>query len=67
LLALIGLINQLGLAFVAGLCTAAGLLIYQQVLIHKRARDSCFKAFLNNHYVGLDIFVGLFLSFVFAR
>ncbi|MDC9497949.1 MULTISPECIES: 4-hydroxybenzoate octaprenyltransferase [unclassified Pseudoalteromonas] len=67
LLALIGLINQLGLAFVAGLCTAAGLLIYQQVLIHKRARDACFKAFLNNHYVGLAIFVGLFLSFVFAR
>jgi len=55
------------LAFVAGLCTAAGLLIYQQVLIHKRARDACFKAFLNNHYVGLAIFVGLFLSFVFAR
>ncbi|MDC9527479.1 4-hydroxybenzoate octaprenyltransferase [Pseudoalteromonas sp. Angola-30] len=67
LLALIGLINQLGLAFVAGLFTAAGLLIYQQVLIHKRARDACFKAFLNNHYVGLAIFVGMFLSFVFAR
>lgn len=63
LLALIGLSNQLGFAFAAGLLVAIGLLAYQQVLIHKRARDACFKAFLNNHYVGLVIFIGLLFSF----
>lgn len=63
LLALIGLSNQLGYAFAAGLLVAVGLLAYQQVLIHRRAREACFKAFLNNHYVGLVIFIGLLLSF----
>ncbi|BED88329.1 4-hydroxybenzoate octaprenyltransferase [Pseudoalteromonas sp. MM1] len=66
LLALIGLINQLGLAFIVGLSVAAGLLTYQQVLIHRRAREACFKAFLNNHYVGLVIFIGLLFSFPIA-
>ncbi|ASM49135.1 4-hydroxybenzoate octaprenyltransferase [Pseudoalteromonas espejiana DSM 9414] len=63
LLALIGLSNQLGYAFAAGLLVAIGLLAYQQVLIHRRAREACFKAFLNNHYVGLVIFIGLLFSF----
>ncbi|XQF93258.1 4-hydroxybenzoate octaprenyltransferase [Pseudoalteromonas espejiana] len=63
LLALIGLSNQLGFAFAAGLLVAIGLLAYQQVLIHRRAREACFKAFLNNHYVGLVIFIGLLFSF----
>ncbi|XQF89667.1 4-hydroxybenzoate octaprenyltransferase [Pseudoalteromonas espejiana] len=63
LLALIGLSNQLGFAFAAGLLVAIGLLAYQQVIIHRRAREACFKAFLNNHYVGLVIFIGLLFSF----
>jgi 4-hydroxybenzoate polyprenyltransferase len=41
---------------------AVGFLLYQQMLIHKRERDPCFKAFLNNHYVGLVIFIGLAAS-----
>jgi len=46
-----------------GLAFAACLLAYQQKLIHGRNRENCFKAFLNNHYVGLLIFLGLALSF----
>lgn len=45
-----------------GLTFAACLLVYQQKLIHERNRENCFKAFLNNHYVGLSIFLGLALS-----
>ena len=52
---------------IQGLAVAAMLLIYQQRLIHLRQRDNCFKAFLNNHYVGLAIFIGLLFSYpVFA-
>ena len=54
---------SLGFSFYAGLTIAAGLLIYQQYLIKDRARDPCFSAFLNNHWVGLSIFGGVFLHY----
>lgn len=45
--------------FYIGLSVATGLIIYQQYLIRDRWRDECFDAFLNNHWVGLSIFLGL--------
>ena len=51
------------MAFWVGLLIATASLVYQQVLILKRDRDACFKAFLNNHYVGMAIFIGLLLSY----
>jgi 4-hydroxybenzoate polyprenyltransferase len=54
--------HQLALPYWLGLVAAVGFLLYQQVLIHKRERDPCFKAFLNNHYVGLVIFIGIAAS-----
>ena len=45
--------------FYIGLAVATGLIIYQQYLIRDRWRDECFDAFLNNHWVGLSIFLGL--------
>ena len=45
-----------------GLALASCFLVYQQKLIQLRVREECFKAFLNNHYVGLLIFLGLALS-----
>lgn len=45
-----------------GLALASCLLVYQQKLIQLRGREECFKAFLNNHYVGFLIFLGLALS-----
>ena len=47
-----------------GLTVVAGLFVYQQRLIVKRDRESCFKAFLHNNYVGMIIFVSLFLSYL---
>lgn len=44
------------------LAAAAGLFIYQQWLIRFRDRDACFKAFLNNHWVGLVVFAGIALD-----
>ncbi|AQQ00398.1 4-hydroxybenzoate polyprenyltransferase [Pseudoalteromonas aliena] len=66
LVAFIGLVNGLSVPLGIGLGVAAGLLVYQQVLIHHRERDACFKAFLNNHYVGLAIFIGLLFSYPIA-
>lgn len=38
---------------------ASALFIYHQMLIKTRDRDACFKAFLNNHWVGACLFLGL--------
>lgn len=48
---------NLGGWFQCGLVLAGGLFVYQQILIYKRERDACFRAFLHNHKVGLVIFV----------
>jgi len=55
----------LGLWFLLGLLVAAGLLVYQQFLIRDRRADGCFKAFLNNNWVGLAIFAGVVLHYLF--
>ncbi|ALB64264.1 4-hydroxybenzoate polyprenyltransferase [Cronobacter condimenti 1330] len=62
LLATIGWLNDLGAFFYAGLAGAGALFIWQQKIIAGRDRDACFRAFLNNNYVGLLIFIGLALS-----
>jgi 4-hydroxybenzoate polyprenyltransferase len=58
-LVLVGNRFELGIFYYLGLAVAAGLFIYQQWLIRFRARDACFKAFLNNNWVGVAIFIGL--------
>lgn len=55
--------QNLGLYFQGGLVIAACLFVYQQWLIRHRQREACFKAFLNNNYVGLVIFAGLYLDY----
>ncbi|PQJ83121.1 4-hydroxybenzoate octaprenyltransferase [Aliivibrio sifiae] len=45
-----------------GVLAAAGFFVYQQWLIKGRERDACFKAFLNNNYVGGLVFVAISAS-----
>ncbi len=59
----IGYLNQLNGAFYAAIAAAGVLFIYQQKLIANREREACFKAFLNNNYVGLVLFLGLAVSY----
>ncbi|MDH6164190.1 4-hydroxybenzoate octaprenyltransferase [Leclercia adecarboxylata] len=59
----IGYLNQLNGAFYAAVAAAGVLFIYQQKLIANREREACFKAFLNNNYVGLVLFLGLVVSY----
>lgn len=51
-------------AFQLSLVISAGLFTYQQILVVNREREACFKAFLNNHWVGLIIFSGLLLEYL---
>ncbi|MCP3129650.1 4-hydroxybenzoate octaprenyltransferase [Shewanella sp. KJ2020] len=48
-----------GLIYGLGLLTFVGFSTYQQMLIFGRERAPCFKAFLNNNWAGLALFVGL--------
>ena len=54
---------DLGTAYNLSLLIASGLLAYQQYLIRQRIPGQCFKAFLNNNWVGAVIFVGIALSY----
>jgi len=49
-----------------GVVAAAVLFLWQQWLIRKRDPAGCLRAFLNNQYVGLAIFVGILLQYVYA-
>lgn len=54
---------ELGNFYYFGLVAAAGLFIYQQWLIRFREREACFKAFLNNNWVGVAVFVGIVMDY----
>lgn len=58
-----GLLAGRGGWYWLGVGMAALLFLYQQWLIRKREPDACFKAFLNNNYVGMVVFAGLFLDY----
>jgi 4-hydroxybenzoate polyprenyltransferase len=62
-LALAGRSAQLGAAYWAGLAAAALLFAWQQWSTRGRDRDACFRAFLNNHWVGLAVFAGIAADF----
>ncbi len=60
---LVGNQLELGRYYYLGLAAAGSLAIYQQYLIRNREPDACFKAFLNNNWVGMAIFVGLVINY----
>lgn len=64
-LVLVGNRFELGTLYYLGLAVAAGLFIYQQWLIRFRAREACFKAFLNNNWVGVAVFAGVVMDYSF--
>jgi 4-hydroxybenzoate polyprenyltransferase len=66
-LVLAGQSMHFGQWYYGGLTTAALLFLYQQWLIRDRNPAGCLRAFLNNQYVGMVIFVGILLQYVYAR
>ena len=64
IIAWIGATLQRGLFFHGSLAVAAGIMAWHYTLIRGRERMPCFKAFLNNNYVGLAIFAGIVLDYL---
>jgi len=62
---LVGTNMEFGYWYNAGLVGAAVFFVYQQWLIRHRKPEGCFNAFLNNHYVGYAIFIGILLEYAF--
>lgn len=62
-LVLVGNRFELGLYYYLGLVIAGALFAYQQWLIRFRVREACFKAFLNNNWVGAAVFAGLAMDY----
>ncbi|MBC5789135.1 4-hydroxybenzoate octaprenyltransferase [Providencia sp. JUb39] len=63
LLVVIGSLANLGMVYYGSLVLAAALFVYQQQLMVNRERTPCFKAFMNNNYVGFILFIGMVISY----
>lgn len=66
-LMLAGRSMQFGRWYYGGLIAAGVLFLWQQWLIRKRDPAGCLRAFLNNNYVGMVIFIGVLLEYVYRR
>ncbi len=66
-LVLAGRDMDFGTWYYAGIAAAGLLFLYQQWLIRAREPAACLRAFLNNNYVGMVIFIGLLLQYVYRR
>ena len=66
LLIWVGFLAGLKVWFWLSLVVVAGFFIYQQYLIRNRDRWLSLRAFLNNNWVGLLIFIGIALSYSLA-
>lgn len=59
---LVGYQYELGVIYFTSTIVVACLFSYQQWIIFDRNRDACFKAFLNNNWVGVAMFTGIALD-----
>lgn len=64
LLLWVGYLTQLSEIFYGALLLVGALFIHQKNQIATREREACFKAFLQNNYVGLVVFIGIALSYL---
>ncbi|EPE37501.1 4-hydroxybenzoate octaprenyltransferase [Candidatus Photodesmus anomalopis] len=64
MLIILGIWYKFNISFYFGLFIVSILFIFQQFLIKNREREYCFKAFLNNNYVGMIIAIALKISYL---
>jgi 4-hydroxybenzoate polyprenyltransferase len=67
IMAFIGYWQRLGPVYYVGLLAAGALAGYQYRLIKDRRREGCFRAFLNNNWMGAAIFVCLALDLMLRK
>ncbi|GAB1440490.1 4-hydroxybenzoate octaprenyltransferase [Providencia sp.] len=63
LLVVIGSLAGLGTLYYLSVVLVTGLFVYQQRLMVNRERAPCFKAFMNNNFVGFILFIGIMVSY----
>jgi len=66
-LVLVGRNMHYGSWYHGAVLAAAVLFVWQQWLIRTRDPGGCLRAFVNNQYVGLVVFVGILLEYVYAE
>ncbi|HFD12519.1 MAG TPA: 4-hydroxybenzoate octaprenyltransferase, partial [Crenotrichaceae bacterium] len=59
----IGQMQEFKWPYYLGLLIAVGLSIYQQYLIRNRQPEDSIKAFLNNNWLGMAVFIGLVVQY----
>ncbi|NNM60631.1 MAG: 4-hydroxybenzoate octaprenyltransferase [Steroidobacteraceae bacterium] len=64
-LVFVGRQSRFGPWYWAGLVAAGAFFVRQLWLIRHREPGACFRAFLNNHYVGMSVFIGILLNYQF--
>lgn len=64
LLVYVGILYERGMIFYLGLASAAGFAAYQLWLCRDREPHLCVKAFLNNNWLGMTVFVALVLDYL---
>ncbi|MDQ7074344.1 MAG: 4-hydroxybenzoate octaprenyltransferase [Gammaproteobacteria bacterium] len=65
-LLLVGSQLELSWYYYLALVLGAGLFVYQQWMVRERVPQLCIHAFLNNHWFGLLIFIGLVAHYFFG-
>ena len=65
-LVFVGFRAELGFWYYAALVVTACLMAYHQWLARDRTPAGCFAAFLHNHYIGMVVFIGILLHYVFS-
>lgn len=66
-LVLMGRQVGLGSPYYLAVGLAAVLALYQQYLIRRREPAACFRAFLNNNWLGMILFIGIVLNYIYAK
>jgi 4-hydroxybenzoate polyprenyltransferase len=64
-LLLVGQSFKMGLYYYASLGLVAALFCYQQWLIRFREPEACFRAFVNNNWVGMAVFIGILVDLIY--
>jgi 4-hydroxybenzoate polyprenyltransferase len=65
-LVMIGYQVKLGMIYYTGVAVGGALFVYQLRLIRFREREDCFRAFQNNNWFGMAVFLGILLDYVAA-
>ncbi len=66
LLLVVGSVIHARWPFYLGWAAAFGCVVYHYLLIRRRAREDCFRAFRHNHWVGFAVFAGVALDYALA-